>query len=482
MARFTAPPELTPRPYQQEAVEHWLQNQGRGIFDMATGTGKTLTSLFATESLAAALDGRLTIVVLAPYQHLVDQWVTEIESFGTTPLKAYQSRTTWTDEFSSLITEFNTNSRDIVAVVTTHATFSMDHFQRMLDRLPGERTLIIADEVHHLGSPEYRAALPDEALFRLGLSATPSRYYDERGNDALDAYFGDVAYTYDLPDAIADGYLCEYYYVPHIIELTADEQEQYLAISKAIARILDREGIDFSSLDFSQHPELQRLLIRRSRLTGAARNKLTVLDSLIEQQPDITHTLVYCGTGRIPTETAPEANGDETETDETKRQLRAVTELLGGEKRLNVHQFTYEESQADRERLLTDFEAGNLQVLVAIRCLDEGVDIPATQTAYMLASSSNPRQFIQRRGRILRQHPGKEYAVIHDFLVRPPDEVINATDDSFTAERNLVKKELRRASTFAQSARNHPDADLQNIPTTENSLLDLRKNFNLLDT
>ena len=482
MAHFTAPPELTPRPYQKEAVEQWLRNQGRGIFDMATGTGKTLTSLFATESLASALDDRLIIVVLAPYQHLVDQWVTEIESFGSIPLKAYQSRTTWTDEFSSLITEFNTNSRDIVCVVTTHATFSMDHFQQMLDRLPGERILIIADEVHHLGSPTHRTALPNEAMFRLGLSATPSRYYDERGNDALDQYFGDVVYTYDLPDAIDDGYLCEYYYVPHIIELTPEEQEQYLAISKAIARIIDREGLEFAALDFSQHPGLQRLLIRRSRLTGAARNKLTVLDSLIEQHHDISHTLVYCGTGRVPSESPDDNKLDNTETDEAKRQLRAVTELLGGEKRLTVHQFTYEESQTERERLLNDFEVGNLQVLVAIRCLDEGVDIPATQTAYMLASSSNPRQFIQRRGRILRQHSGKKYAIIHDFLVRPPDEVINATDDSFTAERNLVKKELKRASIFAQSARNHPDANLPNIPTTDDSLLDLRKNFNLLDT
>lgn len=475
MSTFTAPSDITPRPYQREAIKQWLSNEGRGIFDMATGTGKTFTSLFATESLASALNDRLVTIVVAPYQHLVDQWTNDIQTFGVSPLKAYQSRATWIDEFSSLITEFKTQSRETVCVVTTHATFSMDHFQRMLCRLPGDQTLVIADEVHHLGSPKYRQSLPNTVAFRLGLSATPSRYYDNRGNNALHSYFGDVVYSYDLPDAISDGYLCEYYYIPHLIELTDTEKEQYLAISRAIAQILDQETLDLSALDFGQHPDLQKLLIRRSRLTGAAINKLDVLESLVERQSDIRHTLVYCGTGHVPEETT------HTEGEETIRQLRAVTQLLGEKKGFHVHQFTYEESQAERERLLSDFESGQLQALVAIRCLDEGVDIPATTTAYILASSSNPRQFIQRRGRVLRQHPGKQYAVIHDFLIRPPDDVVNTTDGSFTAERNLVKKELRRASIFAKSARNHPDADIQNIPTTDYSLLSMRKEFNLLD-
>jgi len=119
---------------------------------------------------------------------------------------------------------------------------------------------------------------------------------------------------------------------------------------------------------------------------------------------------------------------------------------------------------------------------VAIRCLDEGVDVPATRTAYMLASSSNPRQFVQRRGRILRQHPGKHHAVIHDFVVAPPVEIRNgATVDEalFTTERNLVRRELERVNLFAEAARNHPDADVNGIPTDAGAIGSLKREFNL---
>jgi DNA phosphorothioation system restriction enzyme len=477
MTDFSSPEEITPRDYQQEAVEAWMQNRGQGILHMATGTGKTLTSLFAAERLQDLQDGRLGLVVVAPYQHLVDQWVEELRAFGVTPHRAYQSRRTWEDEVAGAITEFRHGARDVFVVVTTQHTFAADHFQDQLDRLPGHETLLIADEVHHLGAPHLRTALPTAIRARLGLSATPERWHDEEGTRALETYFsGEIVFEYDLQEAIDNGHLCQYYYVPHIVGLTPEEAEEYQSISKSIGRRLgSQDGDGLEAIDNDE--QLQQLLFKRARLIGTAERKLDTLAELVEQSRPLKHALVYCGDGSVE---QPESGiaGDR----DVVRQLSAVTEMLGSQMNLSVHQFTYEEDQETRERLLDDFETGVLDALVAIRCLDEGVDVPATETAFMLASSTNPRQFVQRRGRILRTHRSKEYATIHDFIVRPPPAIQTDEDDpAFGVERNLVRRELERVSTFVGGAKNHPDATLSDIPTTSGSITNLKKDFNLLD-
>jgi DNA phosphorothioation system restriction enzyme len=452
-----------------------MNNQGQGILNMATGTGKTITALIATAELAALQDGRLALIVAAPYQHLVDQWVEEIRNFGVEPIRAYQSRHSWTDDVTSTISEFKTHARDVLPIVTTHHTFATDHFQNVIERVDGSRALLIVDEVHHMGAPHLRESLTPRIRARLGLSATPERWHDEEGTTALESYFTNgVVFEYGLKEAIENGYLCQYYYVPHIVHLTDEETEDYIAFSRAIGKLAAKASGDIGDAGQQANEQLKQLLFKRARLIGAAENKLHRLRSLIEQTgvDDIHHTLVYCGDGQVG-----------QEGDETKRQLRAVTELLGRDLGLKLHQFTYEEDQETRERLLRDFEEEAIDALVAIRCLDEGVDVPATQTAFILASSTNPRQFIQRRGRILRTHPGKRNAVIHDFIVAPPAAVrADAKEDSeFNMERSLIQKELKRVSMFAENAKNHPDATLSSIPTSSESIAELKKDFNLLD-
>ncbi|MFC7214307.1 DEAD/DEAH box helicase family protein [Saliphagus sp. GCM10025334] len=472
MSQLAPPNWLEPRDYQTTAVQTWMRKQGQGVLHMATGTGKTITSLLAASQLAELQGDRLALIIAAPYQHLVDQWVAELDNFGVTPLRAYKSRKTWTDELASQFTEFATGARDIVAVVTTHATFGSDHFQSLLTRLDGTESLLIADEVHHMGAPHLRKNLPRSIRARLGLSATPNRWYDDDGTEAIMNYFSNgVVFEFGLEEAIDRGYLCEYYYVPHIINLTDDESEGYLALSRAIGKRMGNVSGDIGDADLQEDEQLQQLLFKRARLIGVAENKLSKLRSLVRRSGDIHHTLVYCSDGQI-----------QAEGEATIRQLNAVTELLGKELGLKTHKFTYEEDQPTRERLLQDFEDGVLDVLVAIRCLDEGVDVPATKTAFVLASSSNPRQFVQRRGRILRLHPSKDHAVIHDFIVAPPSEIRHEKSNStFNLERRLVQKELQRASTFADCAKNHPDAELTSIPTSQESLADLKRDFNLLD-
>ncbi len=473
MASLTPPDWLEARPYQEQAIAAWMQNRGQGILNMATGTGKTITSLLAASKLAELQDGQLTLIIAAPYQHLVEQWAEELRNFGVTPILAFQSRKRWINDLSSSIAEFAIGSRDVVAVVTTHDTFSTEHFEGMIDRIDGSKTLLIIDEVHHMGAPHLRESLPTRVRARLGLSATPERWYDEEGTDTLTEYFSNgVVFEYGLDEAIDNGYLSEYYYIPHVVHLTAEEKEEYLSLSRAIGKQAARVSGDIGDADAQTDEQFRQLLFKRARLVGAAENKLSLLADLIERQDDIAHTLVYCGDGQVG-----------MEGEETKRQLRAVTELLGNELNIKTHQFTYEENQETRERLLSEFAEGLVEALVAIRCLDEGVDVPATQTAYVLASSSNPRQFVQRRGRILRPHPGKDHAVIHDFVVAPPSAVrTDRRDDSvFNIERNLIQKELRRVSTFVESAKNHPDAALSSVPTTPGSITDIKRNLNLLD-
>lgn len=466
---LSKPKWVEPREYQQQAVDSWLDAGGQGIFQMATGTGKTVTSLLTASEVATQLNGQLALLIAAPYQHLVDQWAEDVRDFGASPVLAYESRAQWQGPLEQDIAEFNHGHRDGLVVITTHDTFASDTFQRVFQRIRREEVMIIADEVHHLGASHRQRALPNQVRLRLGLSATPERFYDEEGTEKLYGYFGGPVYEYGLSEAIKNGHLCEYYYVPHVVEFTTEEADEYLELSNKITRLIAKHGGDIGDADVQENTALKFALFERARLVGSAKNKLTRLSELIQQQEQIKHTLVYCGDGKVEGSLA-------------NRTIRHVDAALVELRKLgiNAKRFTSDESRSEREELLGLFEAGDIETLVAIRCLDEGVDVPATETAYMLASSSNPRQFVQRRGRILRTHPGKQHAVIHDFIVAPPDEVRDEEDERrFKTERNLVRSELERVQLFAEAARNHPDADIRGIPTSPGTINDLKQQFNL---
>lgn len=460
------------RDYQQQAVANWAEAGGRGILQMATGTGKTVVSLLAAAEVAASMDEQLALVIAAPYQHLVDQWAQNVRDFGGTPIRAYENRRNWQERLEGELAEFDLGVRDDFVVITTHATFASENFQRVISRISRNRFMLIADEVHHLGAPHLKESLPEGIPLRLGLSATPERFYDEEGTEELFEYFGGVVYEYGLSEAIRNGALCEYYYVPHVVELTPTETDEYLELSRKIARLINRTDGDIEDADLQENKDLQFALFERARLVGTAERKIDRVVQLLEQEEEIQHTLVYCGDGTVEGAVA----------NKTRRHVDATVSTLRADLGLRVERFTADESRSEREELLTRFENGEIEALVAIRCLDEGVDVPATRTAYMLASSSNPRQFVQRRGRILRQHPGKHHAVIHDFIVAPPVELRDSAsteEEVFKTERNLVKRELERVNLFAESARNHPDADVNGIPTDAGAIGTLKREFNL---
>jgi superfamily II DNA or RNA helicase len=413
---------LNLRDYQKDAVDAWRNNNNQGIFEMATGTGKTITALAASIRLLEEED-RLALIIICPYQHLVDQWVDEAKEFGYSPVKAYKSRNTWLNSLREKIIFYNHKDIDYLCVVTTHATFATDHFQEAIDEI-NDPKLIIADEVHHLGSSNRKDYLPTSYSNRLGLSATPNRWFDDIGTQALRDYFGKTVFELKLSQAIGLS-LTPYYYYPVLVELDDDEMEEYVVISKKIGVLL-AQGKDESD-EF-----LTQLLIKRSHILNNAKNKISVLEELLNQEKVIQDTLIYCAPGG---------------------QINDVMHLVGVKKRIKAHRFTAEEDIQTRRELLERFASRDLKVLAAMKCLDEGVDVPSTQTAYILASSSNPREFIQRRGRVLRKHPGKDHANIYDLITIPPP--FSDLDESMlNAERSILKRELKRFIEFADSANN----------------------------
>jgi DNA phosphorothioation system restriction enzyme len=434
------PAQISLRPYQEEAIEAWFQNNNRGLFEMATGTGKTITALAASVRLHDQ-KGRLAVIIAVPYQHLVDQWAKDVVLFGYMPILAYQNKKQWLDELNDQILQFNGRYRTTMCVITTHTTFITEHFQESIARL-NNPTLIIADEAHHLGAERSRQNYPPHIPFRLGLSATPNRWFDEEGTAALTDYFGETVFRFTLQQAIGKT-LTPYYYYPHLVELTDEEMESYIELSLKIARLSQQDDPDIQNA-------LQMLLIKRVNLLNRASNKIEVLADLLDKVPEIRHTLFYC---------AP-------------KQIDEVMRLVGWEKGIFIDRFTAEETAKERQRLLADFAAGELHALAAMKCLDEGVDVPSTRTAYFLASSSNPREFIQRRGRILRQHPNKQFSIIHDLIAMPP---LGRIDDlsAFQSERGIVRRELQRFKEFAESAINkHEAIDV---------IWELAKRYDLLD-
>lgn len=468
MSRIQPPDWVEARPYQQDAIRNWIEEDGRGILHMATGTGKTITALLAASRVADAIDDNFALVVAVPYQHLVDQWAGDLREFDANPILAYQSRRNWQPQLERELLELNSGIRNFSVVVTTHKTLSMESARRTLRRTAGQM-MLIADEVHHLGASHTQNALMDTFSLRLGLSATPERWYDDDGTEALNSYFGGTVFDYGLEKAIASGALCEYYYIPHIVELEDDEMEEYMQLTGKIGRLIAQQNSD-ADFELEDNQTLQTVLFKRARLIGTAREKLDLLVDLVGQQPDPTHSLVYCSDGSTGV-------GDTGE-----RHVDATTDRLRTDCGLRVERFTAREDQSEREQLLKAFEDGEIQVLTSIRCLDEGVDIPATRTAYILASTSNPRQYVQRRGRILRQHKDKKFAVIHDFITVPDTNRHPGflSEDRYNAERTLIRKELERVTTFADAARNHPDANVDGVPTTEQSLQEIKRRYNLL--
>lgn len=457
------PPDFKIRPYQETAIQNWKTNGYRGIYDMATGTGKTLTALASIEQLFRDNKRRLGIIIVCPYQHLVEQWVEDIVRFGIKPIVGYSSspQKNWKKNLEQAIRSFNLRVSDFFCFITTNASFVTKSVQEQVQLLSDD-VVYVVDEAHNMGAENYRKCLPENICYRLGLSATIDRHNDEIGTAALSGYFGEKCIIYSLKDAIDSQMLTRYYYYPVLTYLDQDELSEYLMITSQLAKAIRKKN---GKVVLTEHAK--QLLIKRARIIAGAKGKLPELQKQIAPFVDDKYILVYCGATTVR---------DEGDSDFGRRQIDLVAEMLGNTLGMRVGRFTSQESAQERAQIRAAFADGEtLQALVAIKCLDEGVNIPSIKTAFILASSTNPKEYIQRRGRVLRKFPGKEYAAIYDFITLPfPFETLASQNDAIIeSTKGLIKRELIRMMDFADIA--------ENPSLTFDLLYELKHGFNITE-
>lgn len=455
--RVIIPENISFYDYQIEAINQWEKNGFRGIFDMATGTGKTFTALGALKKLYDVMNQNLAVIIVCPFQHLVEQWVEDIRRFNIHPIIGYStsSQKNWIQLLEDAIRDqkLSVKNRNFFCFITTNATFSLDYTQKLIEKI-NKNILLIVDEAHYFGTESLSSLLADKYNYRLALSATLNRHNDEEGTKRLYNYFGQKSIEYSLERAIQEKKLTPYKYFPVLTVLDENELKIYIQLSNEISRctLTSKDG----KTKLSERGK--RLAIKRARIVAGASDKLVKLAKYIEPYKSDKHILVYCGATTIL-----QYNLDYSEINyDDYRQIDAVTSLLGNTLGMKVAQFTSREDINKRELLKKEFAKGDtMQVLVAIKCLDEGMNIPNIKTAFILASTTNPKEYIQRRGRVLRLAEGKEYAEIYDFITLPRrlDEVHYLTNEQIKKEISLVRNEVVRAKEFARLAINQSQSE-----------------------
>lgn len=438
------PDDFIIRDYQINAINAWRNNNYKGLLNMATGTGKTLTALTALTTLWNELKSKLAIIIVCPYTHLVEQWSEDVIKFNMDPLICHSSskNSNWKDKILKIIKRYNLNILKNICILVTNSTYKTNYFQNCIVNI-NTNVLFIVDEAHNVGSNEFKNKLNKKFEYRLALSATPHRHFDEEGTKVLLDYFSKEVFYFGLQEAIEKGFLTKYYYYPIFVYLDDNEFEEYFELSIKISKLVYDLNNDTS--DITQIAKT--LMIKRAKILAGAKSKLKALKELMTNKRDSYYNLIYCGATYIE---------DDIDND-SKRQIEAVTNLLGNDLGMRISKFTAEEKLDERENIINSFGSGNsLQGIAAIKCLDEGVNIPSIQNAYILASSTNPREYIQRRGRVLRKYPGKIFAYIYDFITLPRTfSQISLLDESFLKyDLSIIKREMSRAKEFAELAIN----------------------------
>ncbi|WP_282636535.1 DEAD/DEAH box helicase family protein [Sphingobacterium thalpophilum] len=432
-----------PRPYQIDAYVNWKNNNYNGVFAMATGTGKTITSLNCILK-EYQLSQKYNFIVLVPSIALLKQWETEIRQFNFNRVIKIGGGHNWEQTLGTIASNKLWRKKENYALIATYGSFVTDRFQKYFNKIQDDITLI-ADEAHNIGASSIRKLLPGIHIAKkIGLSATPKRIYDPEGTEALDTFFKDkppYCYQFDMGRALNEGFLTEYKYFPKLVELTKDETDEYVELSKKLLKYFDTETGEFNS-----DPMVEILLLRRKNLIHKAINKLSVFKRILTELSDqnkLQYIFTYVPEGYINT-----ADGENEKL--LDRYLRVGAGTIPG---LKMNSYTSEDT--DLEAILRGFSEGRINLLFAMKMLDEGVDVPRAEVGIFCSSTGNPRQFIQRRGRLLRKHADKAFATIYDMIVIPSQ--LLANQSLFNMEKNLVKKELQRVAYFASLSMNYYD-------------------------
>lgn len=396
--------EVGLRDYQKEAIEELLKYKFNGFLEMATGTGKTFTAISGLNKYTASSNKFHFILVIVPYKHLVTQWISSLKTMLDDDVDVFDchSSTNWKEVFG--IKKNKSKKSNVYCVMISDTLFA--NFDSIIELISSTNNILIYDEAHNLTKDNLDKLNDYKQKFvaKVGLSATPNNYLDKARTDKLFRFFDGAYFKFELERAIEEGYLTKYNYYPHIIDLESDEINEYRELQRAINLAVD-DG------------EKLELLKKQSDVLSKARNKINKLKEVIEKLDKLEYTLVYCNPG-----------GFKTEELAKRSYIEQITEDLYKTKfQPKIRKITSSESIKERKRIVDLFKIKEVDVILAIKCLDEGYDIPPVRQAFILYSTRNPSEFIQRRGRVLRLSEGKDIAYIHDFVVRvdkeiPPEE------------------------------------------------------------
>lgn len=455
------PKKQRPREYQIEAYNNWVSNNYQGIFGMATGTGKTKTSLNCVLNEYSKSEKYLSII-LVPSIALLNQWEEEVLDFNFQNIIKVGGGNVWEKDLSNYVSNFKAGIVKNIIIISTYASFSTLKFQKYFKYIDKE-FILIADEAHNLGAKTIKECIKNTGFVKkIGLSATPKRIYDIDGSNFIDTFFNDkepYTYSFSMKQALDNEYLTPYKYYPHLVELNDDELEKYTEISKKILKYFD-----FEKGTFKKDPMVEKLLLIRKNIIHKAANKVNKFKEILTELKNLDklkYIFCYIPEGYV--------------YDEDKNAERILDKFLiaGNQTLPDLKMNSYIGDGQNLQEILRGFSEGKVDLLFAMKMLDEGVDIPRAEVGIFASSTGNPRQFIQRRGRLLRLHDDKAFATIFDMIVIP--RLADSNQELFRMERSLVKNELQRVAYFSSLSMNFYDS--------KNNLEQVCKKYNLdLDT
>ncbi|UZD21796.1 DEAD/DEAH box helicase family protein [Algoriphagus halophytocola] len=436
-----------PREYQVEAYKNWVSNNYHGIFAMATGTGKTITSL---NCLLEEYNKTKTYygIILVPSKALLDQWISEVSLFNFGNIIAVGGGHNGMELLPNFASNFKAGLKKDIIIITTYASFSSGKFQKTFSKIQ-DSFILIADEAHNMGAIQIKEVMAKLTIQkRIGLSATPKRKYDPEGTDAICQFFNDqppFCYNFGMKRAMAEGRLTDYYYYPRIVNLDEDEKEEYVELSNALLKFFD-----FEKGQFKDSPIVERLLLKRKTIIHQARRKIPAYKEILrelDQKDKLQYVFTY-----VPVGSSKEEENDNDKSNKFVYQyLKAAQEV-----KPSLKASTYTSETDDRVGKIRAFSEGKVDMLLAMKMLDEGVDIPRTEIGIFASSTGNPREYIQRRGRLLRNHDDKKFAYVYDMIVAPVASYDN--ENLYRIEKNMVRNELIRVAYFASLSMNFYDS------------------------
>ena len=436
--------------YQADALNKWKANDYKLLFEMATGTGKTRTAIAGIKYLNETRK-RLVTIITTPQNTLSKQWKDEVDaqklSFDESVI-VDGSVQKWDELLVKLLLKNGAGMADHICLYTTHNTASSDKFtQAVLHNLhTGTDTLFVGDETHWLGARKFQQALLPCYKYRIGLSATPSRWFDDAGTAKLVEYYGSANFEFTIKDALTEynpmtgkHFLVNYHYLISKVSLNEDETEEYKNVSGRIRKLWNVKDNDPDAA-----LTIERLMEKRSNIirnASAKYNQLEVILDGLQERGRIEDLIIFV----------------------SPQQITDVLNILAA-RGIIFHKLTEKEgtkaekrfgNKSEREHIISKFKSKDYQVIVAIKCMDEGIDIPTADVGILMASSTNPREYVQRIGRIIRQSPNKLSATLYDICV---DTIHSVNDEDTAFERKIRAKEQIRLKEIAGNAINSIDA------------------------